>query len=96
VQSAKSLGEATVDFKLEVDAGNIIYNRKNSLLTWSIANAKLTFNSFGECKIDKDYRVKRIDPIDAIIDAHKMAMLDKNIVNVNDLINDEYLKKLGW
>ncbi|MGJ7044641.1 terminase large subunit [Thermoanaerobacterium thermosulfurigenes] len=96
VQSAKSLNEATIDFKLEVDAGNIIYNRKNGLLTWSIANAKLTFNSFGECKIDKDYRVKRIDPIDAIIDAHKMAMLDKNIVNINDFVNEDYLKKLGW
>ncbi|ERM91899.1 terminase [Caldanaerobacter subterraneus subsp. yonseiensis KB-1] len=96
VQSAKSLNEATIDFKLEVEAGNIIYNRKNSLLTWSVANAKLIYNSFGECKIDKNYRNKRIDPIDAIIDAHKLAMLDKGKVTINDLITEDNLKKWGW
>jgi phage terminase large subunit-like protein len=96
VQSAKSLNEATIDFKLEVEAGNIIYNRKNSLLTWSVANAKLVYNSFGECKIDKNYRNKRIDPIDAIIDAHKLAMLDKGKVTINDLITEDNLKKWGW
>ena len=96
VQSAKSLNEATIDFKLEVEAGNIIYNRKNSLLTWSVANAKLVYNSFGECKIDKNYRNKRIDPIDAIIDAHKLAMLDKGKITINDLITEDNLKKWGW
>lgn len=96
IQSAKSLNEATIDFKLEVEAGNIIYNYKNSLLTWSVANAKLVYNSFGECKIDKNYRNKRIDPIDAIIDAHKLAMLDKGKVTVNDLITEDNLKRWGW
>ncbi|MDI3477487.1 MAG: hypothetical protein PWQ59_1012 [Thermoanaerobacterium sp.] len=95
-QNTKSLNEPTIDFKLEVEAGNIIYNRKNSLLTWSVANAKLVYNSFGECKIDKNYRNKRIDPIDAIIDAHKLAMLDKGKVTINDLITEDNLKKWGW
>ncbi len=95
-QNTKSLNEPTIDFKLEVEAGNIIYNRKNSLLSWSVANAKLVYNSSGECKIDKNYRNKRIDPIDAIIDAHKLAMLDKGKVTINDLITEDNLKKWGW
>lgn len=95
-QSAKSLNEATLDFKLTVDEGNILYNKNNELLTWSVINAKLDYNSFGECKIEKNSRTKRIDPVDAVIDAHKMAMLQKNHVNLNDYITDEKLKEMGW
>lgn len=75
VQSAKSLNDTTIDFKLEVEAGNVIYNKKNKLLTWSMVNAKTVSNSFGEIKIEKDSKVKRIDPIDALIDAHKLARI---------------------
>ena len=71
VQSARNLNDPTVDFRLEVEAGNVSYNKENGLLTWSIANAKTVSNSFGEIKIDKDLRTKRIDPVDAIIDAWK-------------------------
>ncbi|MED1407226.1 terminase large subunit, partial [Bacillus mycoides] len=67
VQSAKNLNDATVDFRLEVEAKNIQYNRKSKLLTWSMANAKTVSNSFGEIKIDKHLEQKRIDPIDAVI-----------------------------
>lgn len=74
VQSAKSLNDATVDFRLEVEAGNILYDKQNKLLTWSMANAKTVSNSFGEIKIEKDSLSKRIDPIDAIIDAHKLTL----------------------
>lgn len=95
VQSAKNLNAATEDFKLEVDAGNIIYDKNNSLLTWSTCNAKLTWNSFGECKIDKNYRIKRIDPIDAIIDAHKVIIENKvKTIDVNKYATDEFLSKL--
>lgn len=76
VQSAKSLNDATVDFKLEAEARNVIYDRRNKLLTWSMANAKTVSNSFGEIKIDKDpsSKTKRIDPVDAVIDAHKLTL----------------------
>jgi phage terminase large subunit-like protein len=73
VQSAKNLNSATDDFRLEVEAKNITYNRKNELLTWSMANAKTVKNSFGEIKIEKDLSTKRIDPVDAVIDAHHQA-----------------------
>lgn len=84
VQSARSLNDATVDFKLEVEAGNVFYDRRNQLLTWSMANAKTVSNSFGEIKIDKDpnAKTKRIDPVDAVIDAHKLALANKVTVSV--------------
>lgn len=93
--SAKRLNAATVDFKLEVDAGNIVYDKKESLLTWSVCNAKLVYNSFGECKIDKNYRTKRIDPVDAIIDVHTIMIENKNTnIDINQFATNEFLTKL--
>lgn len=80
VQSARSLNDATVDFRLETEAGNVIYDKRNKLLTWSMANAKTTSNSFGEIKVDKDpkAKTKRIDPVDAVIDSHKLTLSMSN------------------
>lgn len=78
-QSARSLNDATQDFKLSVDAGIIQYDRKNALLTWSVLNAVLNApNSFGEVKIDKMSKRNRIDAIDAILDAYKLFLTDKD------------------
>lgn len=93
-QSARSLNDTTVDFKLEVEAGNIIYDKRNKLLTWSMANAKTVSNSFGEIKLDKDLRVKRIDPCDAVIDAHKLAMTQRGTIDVSEFSSDDFLDKL--
>lgn len=68
-QSARYLNDCTQDFQLSVEAGQILYNKANRLLTWSIVNAIVTKNSFGEIKIDKHTQVQRIDPVDAVIDA---------------------------
>lgn len=71
-QSARFLSDATVDFALEVKAGNVLYDQRNALMSWSIVNAKKTKNSFGEIKVDKEVNARhaRIDVVDAIIDAH--------------------------
>ena len=99
-QSARELNDATVDFRLEIMAGNVevegIKSGKNGakivpvdeLLTWSIANAKTISNSFGEIKIDKEINKDRIDPIDAIIDAWKAAMKDEYRPDINDMVNE--------
>lgn len=94
-QSARNLNDATIDFKLEVEAGNVEYNENNKLLTWSVANAKTTSNSFGETKLDKDLQQKRIDPVDAIIDAWKVAMSQDTGVNFVEATN-EFLDRMGW
>lgn len=90
-QSHKYLNDATEDFRLEVQAGNILYNRKNELLTWSIVNAKTVSNGFGEIKIDKDKRQKRIDPVDSAIDAHKLMFKIVLPTNINKSV-ERYLE----
>ena len=94
-QSCKWLNDATEDFRLEVKAGNVEYNKQNELLTWSIINAKTVSNSNGEIKIDKDRRQKRIDPVDAIIDAYKLAFKEEKLIDINKSV-DKYLEMMGW
>ncbi len=78
-QSARSLNDATQDFKLSVEAGIIQYDRKNALLSWSMVNAITNApNSFGEVKVDKMTQTNRIDAVDAVIDAWKLYLEDKD------------------
>lgn len=85
-QSARSLNDATIDFQLEVKAHNIEYDERNKLLTRSMNDAILSEpNSFGEIKIDKMLQKNRIDPCDATICAHKVAMA----VEVEEITTDQ-------
>ena len=97
-QSAKFLNDATVDMRLEVKSKNIEYDKKNELLSWSFSNAKVVSNSFGEIKVDKEPRAKykRIDPVDAVIDAHITYMKSKEeLVDIEEEMNN-YLEQMGW
>lgn len=87
-QSARSLNDATVDFQLEVKAHNMEYNKGNVLLTRSMNDAILSEpNSFGEIKIDKMLQKNRIDPCDATICSHKIAMgADLDTIDINDAV----------
>lgn len=74
-QSARSLNGATKDFQVSVKAGLIRYDKRNELLSWSMANAVLsTPNSFGEVKVDKVHQSERIDAVDAVLDAYKLYL----------------------
>ncbi len=98
-QSCKSLNDPTVDIQLLVKSEDIDYNENNELLTWSALNASIVRNSFDEIKIDKKpgSRFKRIDPIDAIIDAHAVMLKNKTKETV-DVGNElaKYLEAMGW
>ena len=93
VQTARVLNDPTVDYRLEIMAGNVEYDKQNELLTLSMANAKTISNSYGEIKIDKDLTEDRIDPVDAIIDAWVMAMKDEYLIDTNEMVN-EYMEML--
>ena len=99
VQSCKSLNDATVDIQLLCKSEKLEYNKNNELLTWSFLNASVVRNSFDEIKVDKKpgARNKRIDPVDACIDAHA-CMLKHRTVNTVDVESelDKYLKTMGW
>ncbi|UTI52612.1 terminase large subunit [Fusobacterium polymorphum] len=94
-QSAKSLNDATVDFALSIDAKQVMYDKKNELLKWSIGNATTTMNSFGEIKIDKQLKKKGIDPVDAIIDGWKIMLLNKETNINNDELVENWLNSFG-
>ena len=99
VQSCKSLNDATVDIQLLCKSEKLEYNRNNELLTWSFLNASIVRNSFDEVKVDKKpgSRYKRIDPVDACIDAHACMLKNKTaeVVDVESEL-DKYLKAMGW
>lgn len=98
-QSCKGLNDATVDIQLLVKSENVEYDKSNELLTWSFVNASIVRNSFDEIKVDKKpgQRFKRIDPVDACIDAHA-CMLKNKQPNAPDLTSEmeRYLEAMGW
>lgn len=99
-QSARNLNDATVAVQLLVKSGQVEYDRRNELLTWSMVNAAIVRNSFGEIKIDKKpgARFKRIDPADAIIDSHALLLLTSGTAGPADLNQgvEDYLQAMGW
>lgn len=99
-QSARNLNDATVAVQLLTKGGQLEYDRDNELLTWSMTNAAVVRNSFEEIKVDKKpgARYKRIDPVDAVIDAHTLMLLTTGGepgVDVSDALTD-YLAMMGW
>lgn len=99
-QSARSLNDATVALQLLVKGGRIEYDKTNELLTWSVLNAAIVQNSFGEIKIDKkpSAKYKRIDPVDAAVDAHALMLVTSGgepPVDLDDEL-DKYLAIMGW
>lgn len=99
-QSARSLNDATVAVQLLTKGGQFEFDVENELLTWSVANAAIVRNSFDEIKIDKKpgARFKRIDPVDALIDAHALMLLTTGgeaQVDTDQVLAD-YLALMGW
>ena len=99
-QSARNLNDATVAMQLLVKGGRIEYDQRNELLTWSALNAAIVRNSFDEIKIDKKpgARFKRIDPVDALIDAHALMLVTNGGEPAVDVASelDKYLQLMGW
>ncbi len=83
-QSHKSLNESTQGFREQVYSGNIVYTY-NPVLNFAMSNAVVRRNN-GLIKIDKDAASKRIDPVDAVLCAYKLAMYHQ--------FNDSYLESI--
>ena len=99
-QSARNLNDATVAIQLLTKSGALEYDPGNELLTWSMVNAAVVRNSFEEIKVDKKpgAKFKRIDPVDAIIDAHALLLLTTGgeaAVDANNEV-ENYLSIMGW
>ena len=98
-QSARFLNDGTQDMKLAIESGKIKYNKKEELLSYSVSNAKIVRNSFDEQKVDKEpgSKTKRIDPVDAMINAHitQMKFNEKEKIDYNEEM-EKYLESMGW
>ena len=74
-------------------------DKDNELLSYSVANAKITKNSMNEKKIDKEKnaRTKRIDPVDAMIDANVayMKLKEEELMNAEAQL-EGYMEMMGW
>lgn len=99
-QSARNLNDATVALQLLTKGGQLEYDKRNELLTWSVVNAAIVRNSFEEIKIDKKpgARFKRIDPVDAMVDAHAIMLLNRSEDPEVDVAEelDHFLQLMGW
>lgn len=91
-QSHKSLNESTAGFREQVYSRNVYY-QKNPLLNYAMGNTVIKQNN-GFIKIDKDASIKRIDPIDAVLCAYKLAMYHEFEFDITQYAEDEYLDKL--
>ena len=86
-QSHKSLNESTQSFREQVYAGNVVYTH-NPLLNYAMSNAVIRTNN-GLIKIDKDATTKRIDPVDALLGAFKLALYhDFGMEGYSDYVNN--------
>ena len=88
-QSHKSLNESTQGFREQVYSGNIIYTY-TPLLNFAMSNAVIRKNQ-GLIKIDKDATTQRVDPVDAILCAYKLALYHEFTQSFLKSI-DEYLE----
>lgn len=91
-QSHKSLNESTQGFREEVESENIVY-LYNPLLNYSMGNAVIRQNN-GLIKIDKDATTKKVDPLDALLAAYKLAMYHEFEFDLSKYARDEYLDRL--
>jgi len=90
-QSHRSLNESTAGFREQVYSKNVIYI-KNPVLNYAMSNAVIKKNN-GLIKIDKDATTKRIDPVDALLCAYKLAMYYE-FIDTTDI--DKWLESDEW
>lgn len=91
-QSHKSLNESTQGFREQVYSKNVAY-LPNPLLNYAMSNAVIRKNN-GLIKIDKDATTKRIDPVDAVLCAYKLALYhDFSAEDYSDYLN-RFLKEM--
>lgn len=94
-QSCAKLDNATVSFRDLIMVGQIVHDG-NKLFTWALDNCEKDTNSFGEIKLKKKGKFKRIDPPASAIFAHEMYLADlrEYKLNISEFTSENYLDKM--
>lgn len=91
-QSNSSVHEPTDDFRNMVQVKRVMFE-KNPVLEYAIQNCRIVTDTKGQIRLDKSDPDKRIDPIAAIIDAHKLGM--KHVFRVKrQELTDEFFQDI--
>ena len=91
-QSNASVHEPTDHFRNMVQVGRVMFE-KNPVLEYAIQNCRVVIDTKGQIRLDKSDPNKRIDPIAAIIDAHKLGM--KHIFRVKrQELTDDFFEEI--
>jgi phage terminase large subunit-like protein len=88
-QSHKSLNESTSGFRETVYEKEVYYLH-DPLLNFAMSNAVIRVNN-GLIKIDKDATKFKIDPVDALLCAFKLALYHKFTSTINSIV-DKFLE----
>jgi len=89
-QTYRSLNDTTAAFREQVYCKNVLY-LPNPVLNYAMSNTVVRTNG-GLIKIDKDKSRKRIDPVDAVLCAFKLALEHEFI----EFSLDEWLDSDEW
>lgn len=94
-QSCAKLDNATVSFRDLITVQRVVHDG-NKLFTWALDNCEKDENSFGEIKLKKKGKFKRIDPPASAIFAHEMFLADlrEQKPNVSQYAEGDFLSKL--
>lgn len=92
-QSNSSVHEPTSHFREMVQIGRIMFE-ENPVLDYAIQNCRVVTDTKGQIRLDKSNgAVKRIDPIAALINAHKLGM--KHVFRVRrQELTDEFFEEI--
>lgn len=94
-QQWNPLAPATKNFRELVYKGMIIHD-DNPVLNWAMGNAVAKTDDEENIKLSKKLSTERIDPVASLIDAHVHCQFHYQNGDVNEMVTDEFLDKLGW
>ncbi|WP_371017393.1 terminase large subunit [Pseudalkalibacillus sp. JSM 102089] len=79
----------------------LVYQKKiihinNPLHNWAFGNAVTKMDHNENIILDKDKSSQRIDPVAAIITGHAHARFYYQHGDINEMVSDDFLDKMGW
>lgn len=95
IQGMKTLAPATMDFRILVYKKLVIHDG-NPVIGWAMGNAVTRKDHNANFMLDKDKSSQRIDPVASIMTSHSSARFHYQNGDINEMVTDDILDKMGW